>query len=264
MASPRARSTMEAPGLRHLSLCAGIGGIDLGFERAGMVTVGQVERDDYCRGVLARHWPTVPRHDLLETTVDWVKANQVQADVVSAGIPCQPFSQAGPRRGVSDERWLWPALYAVVRALRPAYVVVENVPAILRTPAWPQILADLARARFDAQWTVLSACTVGAPHLRDRVFLMAYSHSLLGSQRSTESEPLPFRALPLRRRSNGHTPWSLGPPRVPPSNRVGWLVNGVSARMVHAAGNAVVPQVAEIVGTSVMDHWNRSQHGARA
>jgi DNA (cytosine-5)-methyltransferase 1 len=92
-----------------LSLFAGIGGLDLGLERAGMTVVGQVEIDPWCRAVLAKHWPEVPRHDDVRTCVDWWLGEPRPAvDVICGGFPCQPVSVAGRRRAQDDERWLWP------------------------------------------------------------------------------------------------------------------------------------------------------------
>src|SRR5690348_11915979 len=100
-----------------------------------MTTVGQVEIDPWCRRVLARHWPDVPRHDDVRTAPEWwASTERPPVDVVCGGFPCQPFSSAGLRRGVGDERWGWPWMASVVRAVRPRYVVVENVADLVRSP----------------------------------------------------------------------------------------------------------------------------------
>lgn len=162
--------------LNVLSLFAGIGGLELGLERAGMTTVGQVEIDDYCQQVLARHWPEVPRHDDVRTAVEWWRSQQrPRVDIVCGGPPCQPFSLAGRQLGIDDERWMWPAMAHVVREIRPRYVLVENVSALVRDRvAFGIVLADLAALGFDASWSVVSACSLGAPHTRERVFVLAY------------------------------------------------------------------------------------------
>jgi DNA (cytosine-5)-methyltransferase 1 len=99
-----------------LSLFAGIGGIELGLERAGMTTVGQVEINPYCRRVLARHWPEVPRHEDVRTAVEWWQSTErPPVDVVCGGFPCQPFSHAGKQLGTADERWGWPWMADVCR-----------------------------------------------------------------------------------------------------------------------------------------------------
>jgi DNA (cytosine-5)-methyltransferase 1 len=163
------------PALNVLSLFAGIGGLDLGLERAGMTTVGQVELDPYCRSVLARRWPEVPRHDDVRTCSEWWMGEPRPAvDVVSGGFPCQPDSVAGLRLAQADERWLWPAMATVVGDLRPRLVIVENVPGLL-TAGFGDVLGDLAALGFDAEWDCIPASAFGAPHRRDRVFVVAYA-----------------------------------------------------------------------------------------
>lgn len=142
-----------------------------------MTVVGQVEIDPFCQRVLARHWPEVPRHDDVRTCVDWWGGSESRpaVHVVAGGFPCQPFSTAGRQRGVADERWGWPWFADVVRALRPQFVVVENVAALLANrDAFGGILADLAAGGYDAEWDCVPAAAVGAAHRRDRVFLVAY------------------------------------------------------------------------------------------
>jgi len=157
-----------------LELFAGIGGLSLGLERAGMTVVGQVEIDPYCRRVLARHWPEVPRHDDVRTCLDWWRAEpRPSVELVAGGFPCQPASAAGHRLGLADERWLWPHMADVVRVLRPSFVLVENVPGLF-VRGFDAVLGDLAALGYDATWDCVPAAAVGAPHLRDRVWLVAY------------------------------------------------------------------------------------------
>lgn len=161
------------------SLFAGIGGFDLGFERAGMQTAWQVERDAYCRAVLARHFPEASRFE----DVREVGAHNLEAvGLICGGFPCQDLSPAGRGAGLDGARsGLWSELARIVCELRPRYVVVENVPALLtgkgkrwdRAPAG-RVLGDLAEAGYDAEWAVLSAREFGAPHLRKRVWIVAY------------------------------------------------------------------------------------------
>ncbi len=151
------------------SLFAGIGGLDLGFELAGFECRWQVELDPFARAVLERHWPDVRRHDDIRT---WPTADAELVDVIVGGFPCQPVSLAGKGLAQADPRWLWPEFRRVVAGLRPAWVVIENVPG-LRRRGLRGVLADLAALGFDAEWTVLSARDVGAPHLRKRIFVAA-------------------------------------------------------------------------------------------
>jgi len=108
------------------SLFSGIGGFDLGLERAGMTVKWQVERDPWCQKILAKHWPDVPRY----ANVEDVGTNLECVDLVCGGFPCQPVSVAGQRQGTDDDRWLWPEFRRIVGLLGPRYVLVENVPGL--------------------------------------------------------------------------------------------------------------------------------------
>lgn len=153
------------------SLFTGIGGLDLGLERAGMECAWQVEIDDFCRRVLAKHWPDVPKwEDVRE--VDGRELERV--DLVCGSFPCQPVSYAGKRLGDSDERWVWPEFARMVRVLRPRYVLVENVPGLLNRHMG-EVLGDLSALGYDAEWESVPAAAFGAPHLRWRVFIVAYA-----------------------------------------------------------------------------------------
>jgi DNA (cytosine-5)-methyltransferase 1 len=161
---PRPLSTHRTIG----SLCSGIGGLELGLERAGLGRVSwQVEADGYCREVLAKHWPDAARHEDVRTA-----RGLGPVDVVCAGFPCQPVSVAGKRRGQSDERWLWPHIARTIGEVAPSIVVLENVLG-LRSSGLRDVLADLAALGFDAEWADLNAWHVGAPHLRRRLFIAA-------------------------------------------------------------------------------------------
>jgi DNA (cytosine-5)-methyltransferase 1 len=155
------------------SLFAGIGGMDLGLERAGMVCKWQVEINEYCRRVLAKHWPDVPRWDDVRTFPP--ESGEWAVDLVAGGFPCQPVSLAGKQLAQQDERWLWPEFARTLRVLRPRYALLENVPGLL-VHGMGDVLGDLAALGFDAEWQVLPAAAVGAPHLRERVFVLAHAH----------------------------------------------------------------------------------------
>src|SRR5262249_53489461 len=151
---------VTAEPLTVLELFAGIGGLSLGLERAGMTVVGQVEIEPFCRRVLARHWPHIERHDDVRTAVDWwTGSERPRVRVAAGGPPCQPASRAGTRLGMADPRWGWPWFLDVVRAVEPDYIIVENPPALLdlhRGDAFGWILGQLANLGFDADWSVLS------------------------------------------------------------------------------------------------------------
>lgn len=154
-----------------MSLFAGVGGFDLGLERAGWKCVGQVEIDPYCRAVLAKHWPEVPR---MEDVRDVQGHEFGPVDAVVGGFPCQPHSVAGKRLGNADERHLWPEYARIIRAIRPRWVVAENVPG-LRTTAADEVIGDLEEAGYAVWPCVVGAWAVGAPHRRERVWIVAHS-----------------------------------------------------------------------------------------
>jgi len=154
------------------SLFSGIGGLDLGLERAGIVVRWQVEIDEWCRRVLAKHWPDVERFaDVRECG----KHNLAPVDLICGGFPCQDISFAGKGAGIDGERsGLWCEFARIVRELRPRYVLVENVSALL-VRGMGRVLGDLAACGYDAEWDCIPAAAVGAPHRRDRVFVVANS-----------------------------------------------------------------------------------------
>ena len=166
--------------LRYGSLFSGIGGIDLGMDMAGFECAWQVEIDEKCRQVLKQHWPGVPKYgDIYE-----VKGSKVEpVDILCGGFPCQPVSVAGKRGGVDDERWLWDEFYRLICELRPRWIVAENVTGLLSANsgrAFAGVLRDLAEGGYDAVWDVYPAGGpggVGAPHRRERVFIVAHTDS---------------------------------------------------------------------------------------
>lgn len=155
------------------SLFAGIGGFDLGFERAGMVCKWQVEIDNYAIRVLKKHWPNVHRErDVREVG----RHNLESVDVICGGFPCQDISYAGLGAGLDGQRsGLFFEAVRVVRELRPRIVVLENVAALL-TRGMDRVLGTLAEIGFDAEWHCIPAAAVGAPHSRDRAFVIAYTN----------------------------------------------------------------------------------------
>ena len=153
------------------SLFSGIGGLDLGLERAGMDVIWQSEIDPYACKVLDKHWPTVPNLGNIKE-IDWSQVER--PDVICGGYPCQPFSTAGKRHGEGDSRHLWPWVRECIAELRPRYAVLENVRGHLSL-GFGTVLGDLATIGYDAEWQVIPAAAVGAPHRRDRVFIVAYA-----------------------------------------------------------------------------------------
>ncbi len=276
------------------SVFAGIGGLDLGLERAGMRCRWQIEIDPYCRRVLAKHWPAVPRHPDVRLCDRYFPMGDREpfqiakpfplaaVDLICGGFPCQDVSAAGRREGIHGDRsGLFFELMRLVRALRPRLVLLENVAALLAAGrGMGDVLGALAESGYDAEWDCLPAFAVGAPHRRDRVFLVAHADE---RRRSGPSVPLrPGGSLPVRacemadadgarlgsgapapggalvraggllqlerfRGSVGRRQWASEP-------TVGRMADGVPARVdrLRALGNAVVPQVAEWIGRRIL------------
>ncbi len=137
---------------------AGIGGLDLGLRAPSMSVRWQVEIDEFCRRVLAKHWPDVRRHDDINTAIDAGRP----VDLIGGGVPCQPWSVAGKKKGQDDARDLWPAFWKLCLLLRPRFIVVEEVPGFAVPGGLGRALTDLARAGYSAEWFHLSAAEVGA------------------------------------------------------------------------------------------------------
>lgn len=167
------------------SLFSGIGGLDLGLEVAlrdggfDVETVFQCEADPWCRDVLARHWPSAVRYD----DVRHVGADVRRVDVLCGGFPCQDVSASGKGAGLAGERsGLWREFARIIRTIRPFIVVVENV-ATLAARGLGEVLGNLSEAGYDAQWFTLRAHDVGAPHLRERLFIVAWDRALADPRR---------------------------------------------------------------------------------
>lgn len=240
--------------MRFGSLFAGIGGIDLGLERAGMKCAWQVEVDPFCRKVLAKHWPDVPR---FEDVRDVGAHNLPPVGLVAGGFPCQPISHNGHGLAQDDERWLWPEFARIVRELRPAYVLVENVPAITGR-GLGDVLGDLAAVGYDAEWTCLQAADTAAPHRRERLFLVAYPECvgcqegprIFGSLATKDiRQPSAWRGIP-HRNADGRVRFT------PPADVLG-VADGTATELdlarLKAVGNSVVPQIAEWIGRQLLE-----------
>jgi DNA (cytosine-5)-methyltransferase 1 len=232
------------------SLFAGIGGIDLGFLWAGIQTVWQVEIDDYAQDVLAKWFPEAER---LRDVRECGSHNLRYVDIISGGFPCTDICPGGKRAGIGGPHSrLWRDMARVVGELRPRYVVVENS-ADLLVPGrgMDEVLGDLAALGFDAEWSVLSACSMGAPHMRKRVFILAYPNGAeFGQLRREQCEESREEAWHLYRQG-----------LEPPIPRVAY---GVPHRMDRrrGCGNAVVPQIAEFIGRRIVEMEQQLCHSA--
>ncbi len=234
------------------SLFSGIGGLDLGLERAGMSVIWQSEIDDLACTVLAKHWPDVPNLGDV-TTIDWSTVER--PDLICGGYPCQPFSNNGHRRGSDDERHLWPFMFDAVRVLRPRFVVAENVPGHLSL-GFDRVLADLASIGFDVEWSLVSACSMGAPHTRERLYFVAYPEGHGWGGKWDEITAASVReARPVDRELEGSGApafWDAVPAPVTLGMAHG-VRSDVDKARLKAHGNAVVPQVAEWVGRRILE-----------
>jgi DNA (cytosine-5)-methyltransferase 1 len=180
-----------------LDIFAGLGGFSLGLERAGMQTVAFAEIEPYCRRVLAHHWPNVPcYHDVRHLNISNFKRvtghEASSIDLICGGFPCQGISVAGKGLGLEDERSaLWFEYARIIWEFRPSWVIIENVPA-LRSRGLDQVLGSLTKIGYDAEWNCIPSSCIGAPHRRDRIWIVAYPNERERERRATQ---------PVRRRS---------------------------------------------------------------
>ena len=163
--------------LKLLDLFSGIGGFSLGLESTGgFETIAFVEKDDFCQKVLKKHWPNIT----IEGDIRNVKGDKYEADVVTGGFPCQPFSVAGKRKGTDDDRYLWDETIRVVRECKPRWFIGENVEGLININngvVLRQVQTDLEKEGFEVQCLVIPASGVCAWHQRKRIWIMAYSDS---------------------------------------------------------------------------------------
>lgn len=224
------------------SLFSGIGGFELGLERTGgFKTVWQCEIEPFCLKVLEKHWPGVKRFADIKKM--GVEEEIPHVDVVCGGFPCQPVSCAGKRKGKEDTRWLWPEFCRVVRCVRPEWVLIENVPGLLSADSgrlFAGILRDLSESGYDAEWNIVSAASVGAPHLRKRLFIVAHAEQ--------QSD---------RRQIHGGEIDRENPER--PAGRVSG--SGVGCRVRYVADAGAPHRRERIFVMAHTDGWNVETHG---
>jgi DNA (cytosine-5)-methyltransferase 1 len=289
--------------MKVLDLFSGIGGFSLGLERAGFTTVAFCEIEPFCRAVLKKHWPHVPCYEDVRTlTAERLAADGISVDVICGGFPCQDVSLAGRRAGLGDTRsGLWAEYSRLIGELRPQYIIVENTPGLLSL-GMGDVLGTLSTLGYDAVWDCVPAAAVGAPHRRDRVWVVAYADNTGPQRRNREelrqcareraaracgshapnadregqhafalnaemgrSSECPADAAGDRRAAQGE--WAA--PRYADGGRqlrrepaenwqsepdVGRVADGVPARAhrLRALGNAVVPQIPELIGRAIL------------
>jgi DNA (cytosine-5)-methyltransferase 1 len=221
------------------SLFSGIGGIDLGLDRAGMTPLWQSEINPFASRVLEKNWPGVPNLGDIKS-IDWKSVEE--PDLICGGYPCPAFSFAAA--GLNNAPDLWPYMRDAIAAIQPQYVLIENVAAHLKR-GFPDVLRDLDGLGYDTEWSIISACALGASHMRRRLFAIAYPHG--------HGKPIgPFdeeaRFLSEVAGDSGH--WGQASADDVRAD------DGVPDRLdrVKALGNAVVPHVAEFIGRRIMHH----------
>lgn len=266
---------VESGMLKVLDLFSGIGGFSLGLERTGgFQTVAFCEIGEYPRAVLTANWPGVPLYDDVRTlTADRLAADGIAVDAICGGFPCQDVSDAGPRTGISGARsGLWFEYARLIGEIKPQWVIIENVLA-LRYRGLGSVLRSLHEIGYDAEWHCIPACAIGAPHIRDRIWIVAYptgsrphASALAGlhqeaarpGARNGESE----RLCDPRMEGTVAVPDPGALVEIGLSNQwetepdVARVGNGLPSKLVAsgiaALGNAVVPQIVEMIGKSIL------------
>ena len=264
--------------LTYGELFAGIGGMGLGLERAGLECRWRVELDPWRRSVLEHHWPGVPTHDDVRTFPPYGTPRQWKVDVIAGGFPCQDLSYAGKGAGIEGERsGLWLEFARIIGHLQPRYAIVENVPALLDR-GMGAVLGTISSLGYDAWYEALPAAAFGASQLRERVFLVAYpsekrlaTHLLasLAEDRDRDASGWRWNEQFERLRGRvgdqaypppiGHDEWSRGvqggwdPPCV--ERGVRGATYGVPAGLdrIAALGDAICPDAAEWIGRRLIE-----------
>ena len=252
--------------MKFLSLFTGIGGFDLGLEWCGMECIGQVEYEPYNLAILTQHWPDVPKWMDIH---DFKGKEYKTVDLVCGGFPCQPFSQAGKRKGRDDNRYLWPEMLRVIKETTPRWVIGENVPGLLSIEGgmvFERVCADLESEGYEVWPFIIPACAVNAKHKRDRVWIVAYSNRNRhqGDERLRKNQSENSR----REESPHGATWkclddsdSWETSKIFTS-RIGGNINGIPNRShrIKAMGNAVVPQVVEVLGRTIIEFEELKQN----
>jgi len=263
-----------------LDLFSGIGGFSLGLERTGgFKTVAFCEIEPYPRQVLAKHWEGVPIYEDVRTlSAARLAADGIEVNAICGGFPCQDISLAGKGAGLAGERsGLWREYARLIGEIRPTYAIMENVAALL-VRGMGEVLSDISSFGYDAEWHCIPASAIGAPHRRDRIWLIAYpmrkglerhgggkhippkvteswSNSYDVSDANSERELQPSRLFRTLRRRIGNSCeetrgwWSFEPD-------VGRVADGVPRRVdrLKGLGNAVVPQIPEMIGNAILEY----------
>ena len=288
--------------MRVLDLFSGIGGFSLGLERAGFETVAFCEFDKKAQLVLKKHWPNVPVYDDVRTlTYEQLQTDGLNVDVICGGFPCQDISLAGKGAGLDGERsGLWFEFHRLIEEIKPKYAIIENVSA-LRSRGLDEVLRSLSEIGYDAEWHCIPASAIGAPHRRDRIWIIAYPSQQRCNKWGSDWEKRHFLhnqngdATESQPKREGRECWSSSPGEIDStkfladtlceglerqwsltsrisqelqnfSNSCWWAIepdvgrvaNGIPNRVdrLKQLGNAVVPQIPELIGKSIMEFEN--------
>lgn len=252
--------------MTHIDLFSGIGGFALAAE-AVWPNIEHVfcEVDPFCQAILRKHWPNAHIHENIRT---FTNTNDKQCDLLTGGFPCQPFSAAGKRKGTNDDRHLWPEMRRVIQEFSPHYVVAENVRGLLSIDGgmvFEQVCLDLEALNYEVQPFVIPACAVNAPHRRDRVWIVAHMpgwwerFSIKEGNRSWKPETTAGNGSCVAT-SEQRDEWAKSWVEV--ASRLCRLDDGLPEGVARprgwrnaalkAYGNAIVPQVAEMIFRSLI------------
>ena len=232
--------------MNHGSLFSGIGGFDLGFARAGIKTIWDVEIEPYCQAVLRKNFPET---EIYSDVKEVGKHNLKPVDIISGGFPCQPTSVAGFRKGSKDDRWLWPEMSRIIKELDPTFVVGENVFGVIELEL-DNILSDLEALGYTAVALDIPACGASLPTMERHVWIIATTLNLgcEGGEKEAHSDygnKGQFQGADTGEQNR----WDISGTKFRRvCKRVSTKLEPNQRARLMALGNAVPPQIAEIIG----------------